>query len=145
MPAKENIKVNPEIELYVDVPDAPQPSDDLTIATPIAHGEDYQLSVPETSTVISNVCSENNDIYEDTIEPTKSTDHGNSPPVPVLSPGRNKRSSIPIPSNPLQISVSRMTSQQQVEEDAIYEEAQGDNSIYDDIEGLRPRTTSKPT
>ena len=145
MPAKENIKVNPEIELYVDVPDAPQPSDHLTIATPIAHGEDYQLSVPETSTVISNVCSENNDIYEDTIEPTKSTDHGNSPPVPVLSPGRNKRSSIPIPSNPLQISVSRMTSQQQVEEDAIYEEAQGDNSIYDDIEGLRPRTTSKPT
>ena len=96
--------------------------------------------------MIFNVCNENNDIYEDTIEPTKSTNHGNSPLLPILSPGRNKRS-IPITSNPLQISVSRMTSQQQVEEDAIYEEAQSYNSIYDDIivtEGFAPRTASKP-
>ena len=61
----------------------------LTIANPIAHGEDHKLPVPETTTVIFNVCNENNDIYEDTIEPNKSTHYGNSPLLPILSPGRN--------------------------------------------------------
>ena len=159
MSAKENVmkmktedvlEVNPAgIELYVDLPDASQPNDNLAKANPITRGEDYEHPVSESATVISNACSEDNDIYEDTTEPSRSADHENDPPVPVPSPGRNKRSSIPIPSNPLQMSVSRMTSQQQVEEGAIYEETQVEDSIYDDIvaitEGVRPRTASKPT
>ena len=151
MDVKANIpKVNPELEMYVDVTNAPQQNENLSnlaVTNPIACDEEYEFPVPSTTTVISNDDGDN--VYDDTgIEPTQIPYHEkikNNPPA--LPPGREKRSSIPIPSNPLEISMSKITSQPQGQEDAIYEMAQVEDSIYDDIgiaKDLQSHTTSKP-
>ena len=145
-------KINPELELYVDVPNAPQQSEKLSnlpVTNPIACGGEYEFPVP--STAISNDGGyEDNDVYDDaSIEPTKTPYHEIiKSDCPALPPDREKRSSMPIPSNPLEISMSKIISQQQGQQDAIYDVAQVEDSIYDDIgvaKGFQSHTTSKPS
>ena len=147
MDAKAHIhKFTPELELYEDMPNIPQQNRELStlaVTNPVTHAEEYEFPVSKTATVI---CDDRADeVYEDTCaEPIKTL--GIKKDSTAFPPNREKRSSMPIPSNPLQISMSRMTSQQQGQQDAIYDAAQGEDSIYDDIgvaKGLQPHTTSE--
>ena len=137
------LQVNQEPEMYVDVHNAPQQS------------EDYESSVFTTSTAVSRSIAnagygEDDNLYDDTMESTNVPYHNKlqKQDAPVLSAGGEKRSSMPVPSNPLQISLCKTTSQQQQKQhDSIYEETQIEDSIYDDIGnigGLQFQTTSKP-
>ena len=146
MDVKANIpRINPELELYVDVPNAPQQNEkqsNLAVTNPIACAGDYELPVPNTS--------DGGNVYDDTsIEPIKTPYHKNvknNSPAAALPTDKEKRLSMPIPSNPLQISLSKITSQQQGQQNAIYEVAQIEDTIYDHIgvtEGLQSHTTPK--
>ena len=146
MDVKANIpRINPELELYVDVPNAPQQNEkqsNLAVTNPIACAGDYELPVPNTS--------DGGNVYDDTsIEHIKTPYHKNvknNSPAAALPTDKEKRLSMPIPSNPLQISLSKITSQQQGQQNAIYEVAQIEDTIYDHIgvtEGLQSHTTPK--
>ena len=140
-------QVNPELELYVDVPNAPQQNgkqSNLAVTNPIACGE-YEFPVPSTTTVNS---SDGGNVYDDTehIKTPYHKDVKNNSPVVALPSDKEKRLSMPIPSNPLQISLSKITSQQQRQQDAVYEVAQTEDTIYDHVgvaEGLQSHTTPK--
>ena len=105
-------KINPELELYVDVPNAPQQSEklsNLAVTNPIACGGEYEF--PVSNSAISNDGGyEDNDVYDDaSIEPAKTPYHEIvKSDCPALPSDREKRSSMPIPSNPLEISMSKI-------------------------------------
>ena len=130
--AKANIhKVNPEVELYADIPNVPQQKKGLStlaVTNPVAYAEEYEFPISKTAAVI---CDDRaSDVYEDTCAESIKP-HGII--TATCPPDKENRSFMPIPSNPWQISVSKMASQQQGQQDAIYDAAQVEESIYDDI------------
>ena len=143
--------IDQPMELYVDVPNAPQAPEDVG-------GEEY-VDVPTPSaTAISNpgyaeedaVYEENDAFYEDTDQAVESAKayglQTKQPSLPPSLPPSRSKPSIPTPANPLQNSMSRLeASQKQPQPDAIYEEGPLEEQLYDAIGGApEPPPLFKP-